>query len=192
MSLLSSNATQELRAIEETLEQQSIKLRVIDLNLNPLECKKELLPHLAFMYSLDIANLSVDEQRQYIHNAFEIRRHQGTLYSVKKALELLFSEASIREWFDYAGEPYHFEANLVLSTDVSKVYDEAKFKKTDELLNLAKNTRSVFDGFEISLPISKVNTNVIGGGVFDVCINNELDFNTEANFKFYGGVVWTV
>ncbi|WP_324171981.1 phage tail protein I [Sulfurimonas sp.] len=192
MSLLPPNATKELRATDTVLGARIEALKELDLDLNPLTCKKEILPHLAFIYSLDISNLSVDEQRQYIHNAFEIRTHQGTLYSVKKALKLIFNEATIKEWFNYAGEPYHFKADLILSADVSKIYDEAKFKKTNFLLNLAKNTRSVFDGFELSLPNAKGNINLMGGGVFDVHIQNELDFNTGANFKLYGGVVWTV
>lgn len=194
MNLLPPNATKELRAVDKTLEFRLVKLKDINLDLNPLTCKEEILPHLALIYTLDISNLDVSEQRQYIHNAFELRRHQGSLWSTRKALELIFSEAVITEWFEDATlEPYHFRADLTLSTDLTKIYDQAKFKKSSNLLNLAKNERSVFDGFELKIPSARGDTNLTGGGLINVNMQNNLEFNYGlTDIKIAGGAIWTV
>ena len=159
MNLLPPNATKELRAFEETLEQQLVKLQGINLDLNPLTCKKEILPHLAFLYSLDISSLSIDEQRQYIHNAFEIRKYKGTPYSIKKEFESFNIDASLIEWFDYAGEPYHFKVDIALR---DKEITTTLMKHLLKHINKSKNERSVLD--ELALSYMQSHTVVVASG----------------------------
>jgi phage tail P2-like protein len=179
MNLLPPNASTELRAFEETLEQQLVKLQGISLDLNPLTCKEELLPHLAFLYSLDISSLSVEEQRQYVRNAFEIRRYAGTPYSMKKTFESFNIDASLEEWFDYEGEPYHFKVSLSMR---DKEITLSLANKLRGRINETKNIRSVLDELILSYMQSQ-KVVVASGGVGEVSIHTEMLEGYEETLK---------
>lgn len=114
-------------------------------------CPESLLPILAASFDVDIDGLSQSEARELIKNAFEIHYYSGTFYSLNKALNALYSDVRVREWFEYKGEPYHFRLEL----DASKNgLSPQILKRSDELINKYKNVRSVYDGASIKATAS--------------------------------------
>ena len=72
--------------------------------INTLASKapKKLLPVLAASFDVDIDGLNENEARELIKNAFEIHYYSGTFYSLNKALSALYTDAKVKDWFDYA------------------------------------------------------------------------------------------
>ena len=114
-------------------------------------CPESLLPVLAASFDVDIDGLNENEARELIKNAFEIHYYSGTFYSLNKALSALYADAKVKEWFDYAGLPYHFKLEL----DASKNgVSPQTLKRSDEIINTYKNVRSVYDGASIKATVS--------------------------------------
>lgn len=146
MSLLPNHKSKFDKKIDEF-----IGLRFKGLDLGAIDtlassCPESLLPILAASFDVDIDGLSQSEARELIKNAFEIHYYSGTFYSLNKALNALYSDVRVREWFEYKGEPYHFRLEL----DASKNgLSPQILKRSDELINKYKNVRSVYDGASI-------------------------------------------
>ncbi len=192
-NLLPSNSSLKQVALDKTISARIQNLKQADFNLLATTCKEEFLPHLAFLFSLDITNLKQQEQRDLIKNAYEIYRYAGTAYSVKLALQSIFSTAEIKTWLeDESLEPYHFTSNLTLSSDVSKKYDSKKFAKVKELLEISKSKRDVFDGFSLKFANAKADIKVQVASVLNLKLSNTLNLNSSAKIKIIGGVVWTI
>ena len=192
-NILPANATDEMRAVDQIGALSCDKLSKSDFNLLPQSCKKELLPHLAYMYDLDISGLETQEIRDYISNAFEIKKYQGTPHAVKLSLKSKFTESKINEWFeDKTLEPFHFKAHLTLQVNSKKIYDTLTFNKVKQLINSSKNARSVFDGFDLKIPDGTVNIKSRVGGVFNVKLQNRLSLNSSVNIKSQTGGIFNI
>lgn len=151
MSLLPNHKSKFDKKIDEF-----IGLRFEGLDLGAIDtlassCPESLLPILAASFDVDIDGLSQSEARELIKNAFEIHYYSGTFYSLNKALNALYSDVRVREWFEYKGEPYHFKLEL----DASKNgVSPQTLKRSDEIINTYKNVRSVYDGASIKATAS--------------------------------------
>ncbi len=167
---LPPNASKQNRAVDKTLEHRVEELNKSDFNLLPQSCRAELLPHLAYMLSVDIVGLDEREQRVLIQNALEVRRHQGTPFAIKKMFESLNMQAEVSEWFSYGGEPYHFSLDLILE---NKEITQKRVRSIHKQLAFAKNARSVLDELMLSYTV-KNSVFVYSGGVGEVCINSEM------------------
>lgn len=175
-SLLPSNEPQILRFLEcvasDTLEHCDLE----SINTLPLSARAELLPYLAFMFDVDITNLSESESRRLILNAIEIHRYAGTLYAVKKALQVCFSDYEIREWFDFGGKPFTFKLEVTIGIDLDAVFDAKKWIKARDLIYWAKNERSQLLGIEIKLPEAHGDIFVNAGLVYEANPRGETQF----------------
>lgn len=86
----------------------------------------------------------VEDKRKQIKYAFSVYRKLGTKAGVLDAVEGVFGEGMIQEWFQYDGAPYHFK---VYVTDESAVYDRrGEFMR---VLGYVQNIRSVLDSIEV-------------------------------------------
>jgi len=217
INLLPPNATKLEKACDKVGSLRLQELKKTTYDLFPLTCNKKFLPHLAYIYSLDISNLSEDEIRELIGSAFDIKRHQGTVSSLQKALESISYKAIKKEWYEYGAEPYHFMVDLILKIDSDKKFGDSKFKKMKQLIEMSKNARSVFDYFNIKLEDSFYHFKFFGANTTNlklkneinfkkqtqkikvysnsnikIDLNNKIDFDMSTNFKIKGGVVWTI
>lgn len=177
-SLLPSNEPQILRFLEcvasDTLEHCDLE----SINTLPLSARAELLPYLAFMFDVDITNLSEGEARRLILNAIEIHRYAGTLYAVKKALQTCFSDYEIKEWFDFDGKPFTFKLEVTIGTDLDAVFDAKKWIKARDLIYWAKNERSQLLGIEVKLPEARGDIFVSAGLVYEAEPEGNATFHT--------------
>ena len=63
------------------------------------------------------------QKRSLIKAAIELHRHKGTRWAVEQVLVVLGHTGEVQEWFEYAGDPYHFRVIIYynalapLSTD---------------------------------------------------------------------------
>ena len=118
----------------------------------PDEANKEVLEHLAVIFDVDITGLNEDEAREYIKSAIDIHKHKGTVYAVKKAINVVFEKAELKEWFDKDLTAGLFDVEVTIAPDTKKIYSSKKFQTAIRLLNDAKNVRSHLNTFEIRLP----------------------------------------
>lgn len=87
---------------------------------------------------------SVDEKRKQIKYASSVFRMLGTKAGVLDAVEGVFGEGMIQEWFQYGGQPFHYK---VYVTDDSAVYDRRN--EFMRILGYVQNIRSVLDSVEV-------------------------------------------
>lgn len=91
---------------------------------NPETCSEELLPWLAWGFSLSTWKSNWDEKvkRERIRSAIEIQREKGTANSVREVVKTFGSSLAIREWWQKATEedPFSFELTITSSTDVNQ------------------------------------------------------------------------
>jgi len=191
-SLLPLNTSDEQLALEQ-VGSKHLDFDLKNLTTIPKDTPVEILPYLAYMLDVDISSLEVSEQRLLIENALEIHRYKGTIRSVKLALQSIFSEANIIEWFeDEKITPYHYKADFTLQADPSKIYETSKFIKAKQLISLADNRKSLFDGFNLINPNGKGQINQSGGGISKVKFKNKLSTISSANINIGGGILWNI
>ncbi|WP_315807486.1 phage tail protein I [Pseudomonas sp. C9-3] len=143
LSLLPHNSS----ALERALGQvgaHATDLPVILRSLwNPETCPLNLLPWLAWAWSVDDWDDAWTERqkRDTVAQALAVQRIKGTTGAVKRALGALGMPVRIQEWFNQtpAGQPYTFRLLL----DV----DQSPLTKTDlgrllDVVNSTKNLRS--------------------------------------------------
>ena len=190
VDILPSNVSDEIRAVDQVGSSSIDKLSKSDFNLLPQSCKKELLPHLAYMYRLDINGLKEQEIRDYISATFEIKKYQGTHYATRLALQSIFSEALLVD-FDENLEPYYFRADVKVQS--KKAYGEDNFLLAIKLIDESKNARSKFDSFNLKMPLIGTNTHINTGGTQNIKMNNELHFkDAVVQINIQGAGLWTV
>ncbi|MDM8214707.1 phage tail protein I [Desulfovibrio piger] len=85
-------------------------------------------------------------RRALLKRAIELHRHKGTPWAVRTALETaLPTEATIKEWFAYDGDPFFFRVRL----DVSELgLDESGMTSAARLIFDYKNVRSWLECLE--------------------------------------------
>lgn len=75
-----------------------------------------------------------------VKNGYKYKVFKGTAWAVEQAVDNVFADTYIREWFNYDGEPYHFEAVVAM-----ELPDEATTNRIIAVINKTKNVRSVLD-----------------------------------------------
>lgn len=90
-----------------------------------------------YEYDRDLAT-----KRDVIATAFSTMRVLGTPGGMKRAINAVYDDAAVEEWFDYEGDPFHFR---VIVTNEYKADENAKLLV---LIGLFKNVRSVLDEVE--------------------------------------------
>ncbi|UYF99335.1 phage tail protein I [Halomonas sp. GD1P12] len=144
--LLPPNATPQERAVSETLSRpDTITVPIREL-WRPQECPERLLPWLAWAMSVDEwdAEWSEQQKRNAIDAAVYLHRHKGTAAAVQRAVDLVFDDAEVQEWFDYGGEPFHFRVVSEGAFTSSRDY-----QRLTRLIESSKNARSWLEAIVI-------------------------------------------
>ncbi len=130
----------ELRLLLEETE-KAVIYTMID------ELPEELLDVLAYDFKVDWYDdsYSLSEKRATLKDSWNVHRKLGTKYAVEKALSAIYENATVEEWFEYGGDPYHFK--LLIPADQTTL-DFTKHTKVLSLVDYYKNLRSALDGVE--------------------------------------------
>lgn len=125
------------------------------------------LPHLAEQFNVTgyegwLQATNEAERRALIKSAIAKHYYKGTPYAIKQVIADLGLQAKVSEWFDYAGDPYHF---MVEVTTNGVEVDEAKGQIIEKLIAEYKNVRSVLDLLTfivgVTSPVPVYNTGAI-------------------------------
>ncbi|MDT9105875.1 phage tail protein I, partial [Escherichia coli] len=117
--LLPNNATPLEAALAEAIARISdVPTPARDV-WNPDTCQANLLPWLAWAFSVDEwdADWSEAQKRAAIKAAVPVQRYKGTIGAVREALAALGFGVQVQEWFNQlpAGAPYTYR--LLLTAD---------------------------------------------------------------------------
>ena len=117
--LLPSNATLAEKALAATTKRiDDVRAAVRDV-WDPDTCPENLLPWLAWAFSVDDwkPSWTVQQKREVIRKSIRVHRYKGTIGAVKEALGALGFDAQVVEWFNQipAADPYTFIVNLTAS-----------------------------------------------------------------------------
>jgi phage tail P2-like protein len=149
-TLLPINATRTERDIEQATGRADLLPAPLRELWNPDTCPAALLPWLAWSLSVDVWKSDWPEstKRAVVSASMDVHRRKGTVRAVRDAVGALDTALSVREWWQYGGEPYtaRLEARLAgLAEDGSGVTPEA----LTDLLNVVDATAPVRVHFEL-------------------------------------------
>lgn len=122
---------------------------------NPAACPAELLPFLAWAFSVDVWEADWPEatKRAVIAESFAVHRIKGTRLAVEKALAAMGIKVTLTEWFEQqpTTRPGTFRARLHLNDnrEVADQLSETFYQQIHHAIQSAKNLRSHYD-FDLS------------------------------------------
>ncbi|WP_322978981.1 phage tail protein I [Pseudomonas sp. C11] len=152
--LLPGNASEVERLAADALAQiERVPVPLRDL-WNPDTCPVELLPYLAWAFSVDRWSPSWPEsaKRAAIRAAYFIHAHKGTIGALRRVVEPLGYLIEVREWWQEvpAGVPGTFRLLIgVLDTGI----DEAMYQELSFLIDDAKPLSRHLIGLAIGLEV---------------------------------------
>lgn len=155
--LPSSIDREPIKAIAKTWDETLAKFMNTNTLLlwSSIDTESEsVIDHLAYQLHVDDydSGLPIATKRELVKNSIDIHRHKGTPYAVEKAVQTVYSDSKIAEWFEYGGKPYYFKVTLI----TAPLTGEADITKLVRAINTVKNVRSWLDGIEF---IRRINFN---------------------------------
>jgi len=150
VTLLPSSATALERAVaaaDARISDTPTPLRDV---WNPYTCPADILPWLAFAYSVDEwdEKWSTEIKREVIAQSLEVKRTKGTPGGVQRALEAMGLPVQTQEWFQQspAGDPYTFRVRIEAEQTGFLAYQLSQIRRVVEAY---KNKRSHLAGVDI-------------------------------------------
>lgn len=193
--LLPPNATPAERALSEAMGRVGDVPVIVKQIWNPDTCPADVLPWLAWAFSVDDWSSSWTEQqkRAAIKSSIQSQRIKGTLGAVENQLAALGINIVVQEWFQQEpkGDPYTFK--LIISTTQEPVTLEG-MKNIIDIVNTNKNLRSHLSETSVTAT-SKVDvfTAAIAGIGNEINVTNYVgiditlnDFNAVNNVIYIG------
>jgi phage tail P2-like protein len=134
-------------AIAGALSARPAEIAALEIYNRIDELPETLLDILAYDFKVDWwdADFKLEEKRQTLKASWDVHRHLGTPYAVERALSAIYPESTVREWFEYGGDPFHFR--LMIPVDQTTL-DLTKHARVLALVNFYKNLRSILDEVE--------------------------------------------
>ena len=151
-ALLPSNGTQLERLAAQALAQiERVPVPIRDL-LSPTRCPVELLPYLAWAFSVDRWESTWSEatKRQVIASAYYVHAQKGTIGALRRVVEPLGYLIRVSEWWEETppGVPGTFRLEIgVLESGIT----EEMFESLSLLIDDAKPVSRHLIGLAISL-----------------------------------------
>lgn len=157
-TLLPPNHTRIELALEAAMRVGAPDLEPIAQLMNPDTCPLDLLPWLAWAFSVDVweDSWAEDVKRNVIRNSIAIHKVKGTLAAVRRALESIGFTTDITEWFEVDKLAGQFGAPHTFSVD-AYVHDvfEAGFSVNDGLVvmiqHILENVKPARSQFKVAI-----------------------------------------
>lgn len=123
MNALARAITNALMTHLAEIEEAEIYTRIDDL-------PEAVLDILASDFKIDWYNFDypVEAKRNLVKTNYYVHRHMGTTGAVKEAIQSVYPRSDVEEWFDYAGQPYHFRIALESDFPILPVSNTAILK----------------------------------------------------------------
>lgn len=109
MIALAKSLTAELLAVSGEMENVLIYSRLDQL-------PEELVDILAYDMHVDWYSYEdpLAVKRQTVKDSVKVHKRMGTKYAVETAIQAFFPGGTVQEWFEYEGEPHHFQITIPL------------------------------------------------------------------------------
>lgn len=165
------NAQAFAYAIENQMKKVNAAIKHAQIYARIDELSEEVLDELAWQFNISEYNTTYDisVKREIVKGCMVSHYRRGTVKAVEDATVKIFGEATIMEWFDYGGEPYHF-----------KVYT-SNYSASDEMLadleRVIKETQSIRSRLEEAVIDILQGTSLNVG--CKVIIMDDVSFETE-------------
>lgn len=130
---------------------ENVNAPAVFQNINELD--EDLLDILAKDCKVDWYDYDagVDVKRRQLLTNWHVRERLGTVGSVKTALQAVWPDSTVEEWFDYGGEPGYFRALISLNTEGT-----IPFTKAVRMLEIFKPVRAHIDGYPVLRILCKI------------------------------------
>lgn len=128
---------------------------------NPATCPVNLLPYLAWAFSVDHWDEGWTEEtkRNVVSSAFFVHRHKGTIGAIRRVVEPLGYLIKLREWWETNAEPGTFSLDIgVLENGIT----EEMYLEMERMIADAKPVSRHLTGLALNLEASG-NIEVAGG-----------------------------
>jgi phage tail P2-like protein len=181
-TLLPSHKTAIQKALDTLSGERFEALDISVISILPLTCPKEILPHLAESFDVDISGLDEAHTRELLQDAFQIHYYAGTPYSIKRALSIVFQDANIEEWQEYNGNPYYFRVTVQSNPDITGINLQL-LERLVHTANRYKNARSLIDVLRIN---AKHQGKINIGAISDASINISIYPSDSSDITSYG------
>lgn len=137
IAMLTSLTAEELMELYEGNKILSFYARIDELDENILDA-------LAVDFKIDWWDTenTLAEKRAVFKSCWAVHRKLGTPGAINAAIKPLYENATVSEWYDYGGSPYHYRINLELG---SETMNPDKFARIVERAAFYVNLRSVMD-----------------------------------------------
>lgn len=106
-------------------------------------------------------NATISEKRETLKAIWATHRLAGTKEGVEKSIGALYPGATVSEWFEYEGEPYHFKLDVPIGAEETGGEGNGYKSRVLWLLSYFKNLRSVIDEISFTRTLSLLATLVV-------------------------------
>lgn len=150
--LLPPNATPLMQALDGAIRPEITAIpHVLRFLYDPDCCPVEALPHLAWAWSVDVWNDAWPEsvKRRTIKNSLYQHRVKGSVGAVERALDGVFAEAELQEWFETGDIPHTFRAIVTPTVDLLQknsgvIFHDDLIEELRRVVHAAKPLREHF------------------------------------------------
>ena len=158
-------------ALREQLTEHRDGLDVLKTVHDPFNCPESMLPWLAMILQPPFWSdaMSVYDKRRALASARELRRHKGTPYAVRLAMDAVGLDARVEEWYEYGSSPGMFR--VVVDT-VGAEYDDTSIQIAETMINRVKRASAHLEEIQVQASVSAAQLYV--GGFIHIYEKGEL------------------
>jgi P2-related tail formation protein len=126
----------------------------------------EVTDMLALQQHIDYYNqsLPLETRQNLVKGSGFVHKMQGTPAAVEQVARLVFGSATVQEWFEYGGEPYHFRVLIDEFPD-----SDGQMSEINRAISSAQNARSYLDN--VIIIASTATASVYIAGVIQMAVN---------------------
>lgn len=108
------------------------------------ELPEALVDILAYDMHVDWYDYSypIEAKRNILRDSVKVHKKMGTKYAIEKALGGIYPYSEVEEWFDYEGQPHHFQ----VICDVTNQHITASYQQIVWAIKMYKRLSSWLDG----------------------------------------------
>lgn len=139
--LADDKAKKICEAINTELQILAVNTKFAEASYDVDNATSAVLEHIAWQLNSELFFLgaTLEEKKRLVKEAIQLHRRKGTKYAVEHAIQLIFPNAKVEEWFEYGGNPYYFR---VINTERRSLRE---ILTIISLINIMKSLRSWLD-----------------------------------------------
>jgi phage tail P2-like protein len=135
-----------IEALDPELRSVSLDTREALIYSRIDELPEDAIDLLAWQFHVDFyepVGLPLEVKRGLVKTAILVHKRKGTKWAVEELCGIVFGDTRVRPWFEYGGEPYHF--NISVDTTLP---DQDAWEKFFLALDVTKSVRDWLDAIE--------------------------------------------